>query len=76
MLNYMRAECYKAARRKSLLVILILLLAGVTTIVLLLRSFSRTASFDDALLSILQASFLIGFYITIVTGEAVFADQY
>jgi len=76
MLNYMKAELYKVARRRSVYGVLILLLAGVTILVLLWRYFNTVGTFETSLQAMLTASFSVGFFITIVTGEAVFSDQY
>ncbi len=78
MLNYMRAEFYKAFRRKytwiSLLVMIVLeaLLAGGF---IFINANGSHVGFSESMVTMLQM-FQIGFYATLLTGDIVFADQY
>lgn len=78
MLNYMRAEFYKAFRRKytwiALLVMIVLeaLLAGGF---IFINSNGSHVGFSESMLTMLQM-LQIGFYATLLTGDIVFADQY
>lgn len=78
MLNYIRAEFYKAFRRKyiwiALLVILVLeaLLAGGF---IFINANGSHVGFSESMLTMLQM-FQMGFYATLITGDIVFADQY
>jgi len=78
MLNYIRAEFYKAFRRKYtwivLLVMMVLecLLAG--GFIFINHGGSRVG-FSESMMTMLQM-FQVGFYATLLTGDIVFAEQY
>jgi len=78
MLNYIRAEFYKAFRRKyiwiTLLVMLVLEGLLVGGFIFINHGGSRVG-FSESMMTMLQM-LQVGFYATLITGDIVFADQY
>ena len=78
MLNYLKAECYKVARRKYTYIFLLLILLGEGLVLFstwFVNAHGAGNSFSTVV-SILTLMLMIGMFLVIVVCDIVFSDQY